>query len=56
MKLFFLPPSLQDIDTSLVKLMAEEHSPSLIPYITDHDLHLAFEETKEALEKHSVSG
>ena len=44
----------QDIDTSLVKLLAEDHSPSLIPYITNHDLYLSFEETKEALEQHEV--
>ena len=47
--------SVQDIDTSLVKLLAEDRSPSLIPYITNHDLYLAFEETREALEKYSVS-
>jgi hypothetical protein len=42
----------EDIDTSLVKLLAEDHSPSLVPYITNHDLHLSFEETKQALEEH----
>ena len=47
--------SVQDIDTSLVKLLAEDRSPSLIQYITNHDLYLAFEETREALEKYSVS-
>lgn len=45
----------QDIDTSLVKLLAEEKSNSLIPYIENHELYLAFEETKNALEKYSVS-
>jgi tetratricopeptide (TPR) repeat protein len=40
----------EDIDTSLVKLLAEDHSASLVPYITNHDLHLSFEETKQALE------
>lgn len=44
----------QDIDTSLVKLLAEDHSASLVPYITNHDLHLSFEETKQALEEHQV--
>ena len=48
-------PVFQDIDTSLVKLLAEDHSISLIPYITNHDLHLSFEETKKALEEHTVS-
>ena len=47
--------SVQDIDTSLVKLLAEEKSNSLIPYIENHELYLAFEETKAALEKYSVS-
>ena len=46
---------IQDIDTSLVKLLAEEKSNSLIPYIENHELYLAFEETKAALEKYSVS-
>ncbi|CAI8050652.1 Transforming growth factor-beta receptor-associated protein 1 [Geodia barretti] len=40
----------EDIDTSLVKLLAEDHSASLVPYITNHDLHLSFDETKQALE------
>ena len=44
----------QDIDTSLVKLLAEDHSPSLVPYIENHELHLAFEDTQNALEKNSV--
>lgn len=46
---------MQDIDTSLVKLLAEERSSSLASYITNHDLYLAFEETRHALKKHSVS-
>lgn len=45
---------LQDVDTSLVKLLAEDRSPSLVPYIENHELHLAFEETHMALEKNSV--
>ena len=49
-----LPPPTQDIDTSLVKLLAEDHSASLVPYITNHDLHLSFEETKQALEDYQV--
>ena len=48
---FLHSSSLQDINTSLVKLLAEDHSPSLVPYITNHDLHLFF---KEALEEHKV--
>ena len=38
-----------------MKLLAEEKSNSLIPYIENHELYLAFEETKAALEKYSVS-
>ena len=55
-KIYILPACLplQDIDTSLVKVLAEERSPSLIPYITNHDLYLAFDDTKEALDKHAV--
>ena len=45
----------QDIDTSLLKLLAEDHAASLVPYITNHDLHLSFEESKAALEEHKVN-
>lgn len=45
----------KDIDTALVKLLAEDRSPSLIPYIENHELHLAFEDTQKALQKNSVS-
>ncbi len=41
----------QDVDTSLLKLLAEERSSSLIPYIENHDLYIAFEETKATLDK-----
>ncbi len=44
----------QDVDTSLVKLLAEERSSSLIPYIENHDLYIAFEETKAILDKYKV--
>ena len=50
-----LSPPTQDIDTSLVKLLAEDHSASLVPYITNHDLHLSFDETKQALEDYKVA-
>ncbi len=46
----------QDVDTSLVKLLAEERSSSLIPYIENHDLYIAFEETKATLDKYKVWG
>ncbi|XP_064384439.1 transforming growth factor-beta receptor-associated protein 1 homolog isoform X2 [Halichondria panicea] len=42
----------EDVDTSLVKLLAEERSSSLIPYIENHDLYIAFEETKAILDKY----
>ena len=38
----------------LIKLLAEDHSPSLIPYLTNHEVYLHFEETKWALDKHKV--
>lgn len=43
----------EDIDTALVKLLAEDRSRSLIPYIENHELHLSFEETRRALEENS---
>ncbi len=46
----------QDVDTSLVKLLAEERSSSLIPYIENHDLYIAFQETKAILDKYKVCG
>ena len=45
---------LQDIDTSLIKLLAEERSKSLIGYLSNHDLHLDLEDTRQTLERHKV--
>ena len=39
-----------------MKLLAEERSSSLIPYIENHDLYIAFEETKAILDKYKVCG
>ncbi|KAL5479964.1 hypothetical protein EMCRGX_G023570 [Ephydatia muelleri] len=42
----------EELDTALLKLMAEARSPSLIPYITNQDLLLSFEEAEEALKNY----
>ncbi len=44
------------METSLVKLLAEERSSSLIPYIENHDLYITFQETKATLDKYKVCG
>lgn len=45
----------QEVDTVLVKLLAEENSSSLPRYMENYDLFLEFDEAKEAFERYQVT-